>query len=315
MATSTRKHLAAVYFKGIAMGAADIVPGVSGGTIAFITGIYQQLIDSIGSIGPKTLALLFKQGPVAAWNSFNGNFLSLLMLGILTSVFTLSKLISYLLSNHAQLLWSFFFGLVLVSAWHIGRKIEQWGIGTVISLLIGIITAYGITSVSPSEIALTPLNLFLAGSVAICAMVLPGISGSFILLLMGMYAHVIEAVKTVNILHLAVFASGCAVGILCFTRLLSWLLHHYLSLTLALLTGFMLGSLNKIWPWKQTLTTRLNSHGETVPLQQVNVTPEQFSALTGQDPQLLFSLILMLVAIILVLALEWVSADKGTAKS
>lgn len=303
--------LAGVYVKGIAMGAADIVPGVSGGTIAFITGIYQQLIDSIGSIGPKSVSILVKEGPVAAWNSFNGTFLAVLMAGIFTSVFTLSKLIAHLLATQPQLLWSFFFGLILVSAWHIGRQIGDWSVSTVISLVLGVAVAYGITMVSPSEIPLSPVTLFMAGAVAICAMVLPGISGSFILLLMGMYSHVIHAVKNLELVNLAVFALGCGLGILGFTRLLSWLLHRYLSLTLALLTGFMLGSLNKIWPWKQTLTTRVNSHGETVPVHQVNVSPEQFLALTGQDPQLGFSIVLMLSAIFLVLCMEWVSARKA----
>lgn len=313
MDTSSRKHLAAVYIKGIGMGAADIVPGVSGGTIAFITGIYQELIDSIGAIGPKTVSVLFKQGIAAAWKSINGNFLLALMLGILTSVFTLSKLISHLLQNHPVLLWSFFFGLILISAVHVARQIKGWRLSSVLTLVLGAGLAYGITSVSPSEIPFNPLNVFLAGCIAICAMVLPGISGSFILLLMGMYVHIIGAVKSLDVINLGIFAAGCAVGILLFTRFLSWLLHHYLNPTLALLTGFMLGSLNKIWPWKQTISTRINSHGEQVPLQQVNVTPEQFFTMTGQDPQLLFSLALMAFAVVIVLAMELVAAQKSSS--
>ncbi|AUM14844.1 DUF368 domain-containing protein [Ketobacter alkanivorans] len=305
-----------VYVKGMGMGAADIVPGVSGGTVAFITGIYATLIDSIGAIGPKTLSLLFKQGPAAAWHSFNGNFLLALMLGILTSVFTLSKLISHLLNTQPELLWSFFFGLILVSAVHIGRQIPRWQIGTVTALVAGSLIAYGITAVSPTEIALNPLTLFIAGSIAICAMVLPGISGSFILLLLGMYAHVIGAVKSLDVMSLAVFAAGCLVGLLLFTRLLSWLLHHHHNLTLAVLTGFMLGSLNKVWPWKHTLTTRLNSHGEQVPVEQLNVLPQQYFELTGQNPHLIYSLILMAVAVVLVLALErFSSADSASTES
>ena len=305
-----------VYVKGMGMGAADIVPGVSGGTVAFITGIYGTLIDSIGAIGPKTLSLLFKEGPVVAWRSFNGNFLLVLMLGILTSVFTLSKLISHLLNTQPELLWSFFFGLILVSAVHIGRQIPRWQIGTVTALVMGSLIAYWITAVSPTEIALNPLTLFIAGSIAICAMVLPGISGSFILLLLGMYAHVIGAVKSLDVMSLAVFAAGCLVGLLLFTRLLSWLLHHHHNLTLAVLTGFMLGSLNKVWPWKQTLTTRLNSHGEQVPVEQANVLPQQYLELTGQNPHLMYSLILMAVAVVLVLALErFSSRDSGSTAS
>ena len=314
MERAAAKHLASVYVKGIGMGAADIVPGVSGGTIAFITGIYQELIDSIGSIGPKTLRILFKEGVVAAWNSINATFLLVLMLGILTSVFTLSKMISHLLHTYPELLWSFFFGLILVSALHVGRTITQWRMSAVVNLVLGVVVAFGITSFSPAQIPLNPINLFLAGCIAICAMVLPGISGSFILLLMGMYAHVIGAVKSLDVVNLGIFAAGCLVGILAFTRLLSWFLHHYKNATLALLTGFMLGSLNKIWPWKQTLSTRINSKGEQVPVDQVNVMPDQFMALTGKDPQLLYSIGLMILAIILVLAMEFVASQKGSGK-
>lgn len=299
-----------LFLKGMAMGAADIVPGVSGGTVAFITGIYEQLIGSIGAIGPKTAVILVKEGPLSAWRSVNGNFLLTLMLGILTSVFTLSKIISYLLKTHPELLWSFFFGLILISALHIGRQIALWRLSTVLSLLAGVIVAYGITAISPTEIPLTPITLFLSGSIAICAMVLPGISGSFILLLLGMYAHVIGAVKSFDVYSLGIFAAGCLTGLLLFTRLLSWLLKHHHNITLAVLTGFMLGSLNKVWPWKQTLSTRINSHGETVPVEQSNVLPTQYLEISGQEPQLMFGLLLMLVAVVLVLGLERIGQQK-----
>lgn len=296
------------------MGAADIVPGVSGGTVAFITGIYEKLIDSIGSLGPSTVSILFKEGPLAAWRSFNGSFLLTLMLGILTSIFTLSKLLSHLLQTQPELLWSFFFGLILISAVHIGRQIPKWTISTIAALVLGAVIAFVITLVSPQQLALNPLTLFIAGSIAICAMVLPGISGSFILLLLGMYAHVIGAVKALDVVNLGIFACGCLVGLLLFTRLLSWLLHHHHNITMAVLTGFMLGSLNKVWPWKQTLSTRINSHGEVIPVDQANVLPQQYLELTGQDPKLLFSLVLMVVAVALVLLLERLG-QPGTAKS
>ena len=286
------------------MGAADIVPGVSGGTVAFITGIYDKLIDSIGALGPGTITILLKQGPVAAWRSFNGNFLLALMLGILTSVFTLSKLLSHLLQTQPELLWSFFFGLILISAIHVGRQIPEWRISTLGGLVVGAIAAFVITQVSPQQLTLNPLTLFIAGSIAICAMVLPGISGSFILLLLGMYAHVIGAVKSLDVVNLAVFACGCLVGLLLFTRLLSWLLHHQHNTTMAVLTGFMLGSLNKVWPWKQTISTRINSHGEVVPVEQANVLPHHYLEATGQEPKLMFGVGLMLFAVVLVLLLE-----------
>ncbi len=311
MEKPSRSELILLYLKGVAMGAADIVPGVSGGTIAFITGIYESLVGSIGAIGPKTIQILLKQGPVAAWHSFNGNFLVVLFAGILTSVFTLSKLISYLLTNQAVLLWSFFFGLILISAVHVGKHINQWGPPVLFAIVAGAVGAFAITTLAPTEIVLNPLTLFVSGAIAICAMVLPGISGSFILLLLGMYAHIIDAVKSLDVVSLAIFASGCLVGLLMFTRLLSWLLKHYHNITLALLTGFMIGSLNKVWPWKQTVSTRVNSHGETVPLEQVNLLPGQFLAESGQDPQLVFSLLLMAAAIILVLVVERLSESKS----
>lgn len=299
-----------IYLKGMAMGAADIVPGVSGGTVAFITGIYERLIDSIGAVGPKTLITLFKQGPIAAWRSFDGNFLLVLLLGILTSVFTLSKILSHLLKNQPEILWSFFFGLILISALYIARQIPHWRTGTIVGLVCGAGVAFLITTLAPQQIPMNPITLFIAGSIAICAMVLPGISGSFILLLLGMYAHVIGAVKSLELINLGIFAAGCACGLLLFTRLLSWLLHHYHNLTMAVLTGFMLGSLNKVWPWKQTLSTRVNSHGEVVPVEQLNVLPQHYLELTGQEPKLMFSILLMVFAITLVLVLERLGNKK-----
>ena len=303
-----------IYLKGMAMGAADIVPGVSGGTVAFITGIYERLIDSIGSLGPKTLTTFFKQGPIAAWRSVDGNFLLALMLGILTSVFTLSKMLSHLLKTHPEMLWSFFFGLILISALYIGRQIPHWRSGTLLGLVCGAGVAFLITTLSPQQIPMHPVTLFIAGSIAICAMVLPGISGSFILLLLGMYAHVIGAVKSLELVNLGIFAAGCLCGLLSFTRLLSWLLHRQHNLTMAVLTGFMLGSLNKVWPWKQTLSTRVNSHGEVVPVEQLNVLPQRYLELTGQDPQLMFSVLLMVFAVVLVLALERLGSKKQNSE-
>lgn len=300
-------HLS-LYVKGMAMGAADVVPGVSGGTIAFITGIYERLINSIGSVGPQTLKILFQQGIGAAWRSVDGTFLLTLLLGILTSVVSLAKIIGTLLEQQPELLWSFFFGLILVSTVHIARRIHSWSAAKWISFLLGALFAFGLTELAPAQIPQTPLTVFLAGAVAICAMVLPGISGSFILLLMGMYSHIINAIKGVELSVIAIFAVGCGCGLLGFTRFLSWLLRRYHDLTLAILTGFMLGSLNKVWPWKQTLSYRTDSHGEQVPLEQTNLLPGSYEQLTGNDPQLVGGLLLMMFAILLVLGLERLAA-------
>ncbi|MFQ3171054.1 MAG: putative membrane protein [Oleispira sp.] len=263
-----------LYLKGIAMGSADVVPGVSGGTIAFITGIYTELLDSIKSVNISALVTLYKQGPKAAWQAINGTFLLVLLLGILSAILTLAKVIHYLLDQHTILLWSFFFGLILASSLHIGRQIKQWHNVTFATLIMGALCAGFISIASPSSIDANYLNIFFAGSIAICAMILPGISGSFILLLMGLYAPVLAAVKGMQLDIMSIFALGAVIGLMLFSRLLSWLLHHYQDLMFSLLTGFMLGALLKVWPWKETISYRLNSNGLEVPFEQLNRLPE-----------------------------------------
>jgi putative membrane protein len=292
------------FFKGIAMGAADVVPGVSGGTIAFITGIYDTLLESIRRINPSLITRLRQSGFYAAFQHINGFFLISLFGGIFTSILTLAKLISWLLSTHPIPLWSFFFGLIVVSVYHIGKQIETFSISRVIGFLAGLGFAYTITVLQPMAMSPTSLNFVLAGSIAICAMILPGISGSFILLLLGMYEPVLNAVKTIHISTLALFMTGCIIGLLSFSHLLSWLLKQARDLTLITLTGLMVGTLPKIWPWKETITWRTNSHGEQVPLVESNLLPDTYAALTGHSSQLALALSLMLLAIGLVLLLE-----------
>ncbi|WAJ39062.1 DUF368 domain-containing protein [Pseudomonas sp. GOM7] len=298
-----------LYTKGIAMGAADVVPGVSGGTIAFISGIYDELLRSIASV-PEALFLLVRGRIREAWNKANATFLVVLLAGVLTSILSLARLITYLLEHHPVPVWSFFFGLILVSAYMVGRDIGRWNWSRVLSFLLGLGFAYWITVAAPVQWSDDPLTLFCAGAIAICAMILPGISGSFILLLLGLYATVLGAVKSLDLAVLAVFAAGCLVGILSFARLLSWLLSRWRDLTLAFLTGLMLGSLNKVWPWKETLSWRIDSKGEQVPLLQHNLLPTQFSAVSGQDAQLLLAIVLAIAGVALVLGLEWLARRK-----
>ncbi len=274
-----------IFLRGMAMGAADVVPGVSGGTVAFITGIYAELLNSIRAVRPQALQVLFRDGPAAAWAYLNGTFLVVLASGILVSVVTLARVISWLLENRPIQLWSFFFGLIIYSAWMVSRDIRDrspvvWGV-----LLLGTVVAWSISMAVPQTAPLNNLTLFLSGAVAICAMILPGISGSFILVLLGMYAHVIQAIVTIDLATLVVFAGGCLVGLLTFSHLLGWLLERYESLVLALLTGFMLGSLNRVWPWKHTLETYTDRHGDVVPLVQENVLPQHWEQLLGVDSQ------------------------------
>ena len=297
-----------LYLKGIAMGSADVVPGVSGGTIAFITGIYTELLDSIKSVNINALVTLFKEGPKAAWQAINGTFLLVLLLGILSAILTLAKLIHYLLDHHAILLWSFFFGLILASSLHMAKQITQWQGKTYLALLIGALCAGFISIASPTSIEPSYLNIFIAGSIAICAMILPGISGSFILLLMGLYAPVLAAVKGLQIDIMLIFALGAGLGLMMFSRLLSWLLHRYQDLMFSLLTGFMLGALLKVWPWKETISVRLNSKGLEVPFEQLNRLPEWVN-----NDQILLSALMACIGFLCVFLLEKVSKqhDKG----
>lgn len=295
------KHLW-LYLKGIAMGSADVVPGVSGGTIAFITGIYTELLDSIKSVNINALITLFKQGPEAAWKAVNGTFLTVLLAGILTAILTLAKLIHYLLDQHAILLWSFFFGLILASSLHMGKQIKQWQGGTFVALILGALCAGFISIASPTSIDASYFNIFCAGSIAICAMILPGISGSFILLLMGLYVPVLAAVKGLQLDIMFIFALGAGLGLMLFSRLLSWLLHHYQDLMFSLLTGFMLGALLKVWPWKETISYRLNSKGLEVPFEQLNRLPEWVNS-----DQMMWACLLAVIGFMAVFLLEKVS--------
>lgn len=270
------KDYGLLVLKGMGMGAADVVPGVSGGTIAFIVGIYEELIDSIKSIGGASLKLLFTGKIASFWKAINANFLLSIVAGIAISIFSLAKLITWLLTNQPILVWSFFFGLVLASTWFVSKDIKVWNWKTVLSYITGIVIAYYITVATPAE---TPSNLpfiFLCGAIAICAMILPGISGSFILVLLGKYFYIMEAVKTFNIPVMLTFVCGAAIGITSFSRVLSFALRRYHDVTIAVLAGFMLGSLNKVWPWKETVETYTDSHGVVKPLVETNILPDQF---------------------------------------
>jgi len=293
--------------KGMGMGAADVVPGVSGGTIAFITGIYQELIDSIKSVNLHTLTLLFTGKLKAFWSSVNGNFLLAVIIGIGISILSLAKGLEYLLDHHPILIWSFFFGLIIASAIYVGKDIARWNAAAFVSLGTGIVIAYFITVITPAEAHSSYIFVFLSGSIAICAMILPGISGSFILVLLGMYKFILGAVSNFNLPVIAVFMTGAAIGIVLFSNLLSWLLKRYYDLTIALLAGFMIGSLNKVWPWKEVLETFTDRHGVTKPLLEQNVLPTNYEALTGNSPQLIGALSLAIAGFALIFVVEGIS--------
>ena len=298
------KDYLTILLKGMAMGAADVVPGVSGGTIALITGIYQELISTISSINLDAFKVLRKEGVIAAFKAINGKFLSFLILGILISVLSLAKLFHYLLDNEPVLVWAFFFGLIIASVWLIGKMVTQWNVNTAAALIVGTVISFGITVISPAHGPDTLWYLFLSGMLAFIAMILPGISGSFILLLLGAYQLVLgkvnglldgitqgdSALLTASIIALVIFVLGGITGLLSFSRVLKWMFEKYVELTLALLTGFLIGSLNKVWPWKQTVSVWYKHAGTTkeqaFPLIQKNVLPGDYSLVTTADEQL-----------------------------
>ncbi len=254
------KDYAILTLKGMGMGAADVVPGVSGGTIAFIVGIYDELINSIKSINGESLKLLFSGNLKAFWQYIHANFLFSILLGIGISVFSLAKVITWLLVAHPVLVWSFFFGLVLASTWFVSKDIKEWNWKTIAGFVAGAIIAFYITIATPAETSAEWWFIFICGAIAICAMILPGISGSFILVLLGKYFFIMEAVKTLNIKVMLIFAAGAFIGITTFSRVLSYALKNFRNITLAVLTGFMLGSLNKVWPWKEKIETMADGH-------------------------------------------------------
>jgi len=292
--------------KGVAMGAADVVPGVSGGTIAFITGIYEELLNTINAVNFDALKTLKQEGLKSFWKQINGNFIVALFLGIGISIASLAKLITYLMANQAILLWSFFFGLIIASIYLVGKKITKWNLSKIIGLLIGTSVAFYITLLPPIENPDALWYVFISGAIAICAMILPGISGSFILLLLGSYELVLTSLKDLKLTIIAVFGAGCIVGLLSFSKLLSWMFKKYHDLTIAILTGFLIGSLNKIWPWKVTISNRTNSHGKVVPFMQDNVLPTDFIG----DPQIGLAIVMVIVGLGLILLLERFSSKS-----
>lgn len=291
--------------KGMMMGAADVVPGVSGGTIAFMTGIYEELINSLKQFGPEAVKVLFSQGVKAAWQHVNGTFLLILLSGIVLSLATFSRVVLFWLAEYPELLWSFFFGLILASVWSLCRHIERWDSNALSLFAAGTVAAYMVTSLSPTTMEVTPWFVVVSGAIAICAMILPGISGSFILLLLGMYTPILTAIKQFEVDIIALFALGCVVGLLSFSRVLSWMFAHYRTMTLALLGGFLLGSLNKVWPWKYTTAYTIDRNGKEIPLVQENISPFAFESLTGEPSALVSAVLLMSVGVAAVFLVEW----------
>ena len=290
------------------------MPGVSGGTIAFITGIYEDLLNSIRSFDLKAIKLLFKGQFKQLWKHVNGSFIFPVLLGIALSILSLAKVMIYMLDNHTIATWAFFFGLIISSSILVAKEVKKWDLQTFISLIIGVAVAFWITIASPASTPNTWWFIMLSGAIAICAMILPGISGSFILLLMGKYASIMKSLNNFDIPVLALFITGAGIGIIAFSHVLSWLLKHFHGVTISLLMGFMIGSLNKVWPWKQTLETYTNSHGEIVPLVEKNISPSQFEAITNQPSNLMLAIAMCLAGFFLILGIEWIAGMLKSTK-
>ncbi len=284
--------------KGFCMGASDVVPGVSGGTMAFILGIYEELIDAIKSFDLKGLQFLVTLKFRPLLDRISWQFLLTVGIGILAAIFSLSKLLSWLLQNRPVFIWSFFLGLILASVLSVSRRVEAWRILTWLCLVGGTLGSYFLVGLVPVATPNDYWFLFLCGAVAICAMILPGISGSYILVLLGKYQYVLDAVNHRDFLVLGLVAAGACVGIIAFSRILGWLLKNYHDLMVATLTGLMIGSLRKVWPWKETLESVVDSHGQMVPLVQSNILPGQWNV------EVLAAISLMVAGLLAVLFLD-----------
>ncbi len=308
-----KKHIPNI-LKGAAMGIAEVIPGVSGGTIAFITGIYEQLINTIKAFGPSLFTTLKQGGLKGVWDEINGTFLVSLLAGMAIGVVAGVFGITYLLDNYPVLVWAFFFGLIIASAIYIGKQLTHWSAKEIIALIVGAIVAFGITIITPAEGTTSLPIVFISGAIAISALILPGISGSFILLLMGMYTIIVPTLKTAlktldpaSLLLVGVFACGCIVGLMTFSRVLSWTFKHYKNITLALLTGFMIGSLNKIWPWRIPTAWVKDANGEYLlkdgvrkVLSEANVLPWNYT----EEPYTIAAIVLMILGFLAVFGIE-----------
>ncbi|HNQ26907.1 MAG TPA: DUF368 domain-containing protein [Aquaticitalea sp.] len=311
----------ALWLKGMAMGAADVVPGVSGGTIAFISGIYEELIETIHKIDLGFFKIWKEKGIVKAWHHYNLSFLAVLLSGIFISILTFANLISWLLHDYPILIWAFFFGLVVASIVFVGQQITRWSVPAIVALALASAFSYWITVTEPIGSPDSAWFLFFAGFIAIIAMILPGISGAFILLLLGAYKTVIgiitqliEGVTTLNsdaildaLGKVIIFGLGAVVGIKVFSGTLNWMFKHHKNITLALLTGFMVGALNKIWPWKEVIRYTTNSDGKQVPFVEKSILPSNFDG----DTQLLSAIFAAIIGFLVIFVLERLGSRKA----
>ncbi|KAA1247820.1 DUF368 domain-containing protein [Aquimarina sp. RZ0] len=314
------KDYLVISLKGLAMGAADVVPGVSGGTIAFISGIYEELIATINTLDLAFFKVWKNEGFIASWKKYNVSFLLALFTGIAISILSLAKIIKWLLHNEPLLLWSFFFGLVLASIVYIGKQISAWNLKVILSIILAAIVSYFITIAEPIASPESLWYLLFCGFIAIIAMILPGVSGAFILLILGAYQTFIdilnqfrEGLTSMNFemiwqafYKILIIAVGAIVGLKIFSKVLNWMFSKHKNITLGILTGFMIGSLNKLWPWKKVISWRKNSEGLQVPFIEKSILPNHFKG----EPQILWVLLFISIGFLLILTLERLATKK-----
>ncbi|HVS32071.1 MAG TPA: DUF368 domain-containing protein [Thermoanaerobaculia bacterium] len=302
----TPVEYASLFARGCCMGAADVVPGVSGGTMAFILGIYEELIESIRSFAqPRFVKALVTLRLREAAAAVNLPFLLAVGAGILTAILSLAKGIEWLLVHRPVLVWSFFFGLVLASVFSVAQRVMRWSLTLWISALAGAAGAYVLVGLVPVQTPENAAFLFFSGAVAICAMILPGISGAFILVLLGKYHYILSALNRRELMPVIWVALGAAVGIVTFAQVLGWLFRRYHDITVAVLTGLMVGSLRKVWPWKVDVQFITGSHGERIPTVQHNIMPASVSG------EVVLAITLAVVGFLLVIVLDWWASRTG----
>lgn len=292
-----------LFLRGVAMGAVDLVPGVSAGTIALVTGIYGELINTIKSFNLTALKILKNDGIAAAWQHINGQFLLILLSGILFSLFTFAGLMRFLLEAFPLQLWCFFMGLIISSVIYLLRQNPPSKPYLIGLLIMGILIASAFSVMPSAALGTSYVSIFIAGSIALCAMILPGISGSFILVLLGLYPMFIDALASFHVDFLMVFAMGGIVGLMLLSRILSWLMSHYKAAVIATMSGFLLGSLSIIWPWKNIAATVLSSENQLAVGAQ-NILPQNYLATVGQEPYLLSSSLAFVVGLLVVFLIE-----------
>ena len=292
---------------GLLMGAAEVVPGVSGGTIAFVTGIYERFVNAIQRFNPLLFRKLKVNGLKKTWQELDVNFLLILFSGMGIAILLFARFVTHLLEEQPVFIWSFFFGLVVASVWLVIQQISRFGWDIAFSLVLG--TAFGMTvaNLVPVELEPTSVYLFLGGAIAVCAWILPGLSGSFILLILGLYRHVLEAITNLDIMVLLTLGAGCVLGIVAFAQLLTRLLKYHHNETFGLLTGFMMGSLVKLWPWQYVSSYHLKPDGSQIPLVQDPVSPFAYLDLTGNNPEMVIAMFGLILGCIGVVGLHFLA--------